>query len=52
MNARQEISRLLEEHRAEVMRKNKREIYRLRNGQLFVTGTKRGAERRGCPSFS
>jgi hypothetical protein len=45
MNAKHEIFRLLEEHRAEVIRKSKREIYRLRNGQLFVTGTQRGAER-------
>ena len=45
MDPRQEISRLLEKHRAELVRKNKHEIYRLPNGQIFVTGTRRGNER-------
>jgi hypothetical protein len=45
MDSRKEIFRLLKEHRAELVRKNKHEVYRLPNGQLFLTGTKHRDER-------
>ncbi len=45
MDSRQQISRLLKEHRAELVRKNRHEVYRLPNGAIFVTGTTQTDER-------
>jgi hypothetical protein len=39
VDPRREIFRLLEEHRAEFVRRSKHEVYQLRNGKIFVTGT-------------
>ena len=38
MDSKHEIFRLLKENRAELVRRRKHEVYRLPNGNIFVTG--------------
>lgn len=45
MDSKREVFRLLDIHRAELVRRNKHEIYRLPNGQIFVTGKTQTDER-------
>jgi hypothetical protein len=41
MDSRQEIYRLLRDHRADLVRHNRHKVYRLPNGALFVMGETR-----------
>jgi hypothetical protein len=45
MDSKREMFRLLANHRAELVRRNKHEVYRLPNGEIFVTGNTQTDER-------
>lgn len=41
MDAKAEVFRILKEHRAQLIRHKKHQVYRLPNGKIFVTGSTR-----------
>jgi hypothetical protein len=45
MDSKREMFRLLANHRAELVRRNKHAVYRLPNGEIFVTGNTQTDER-------